>query len=116
MEVQIDKKLLDKIMNNLELTEGGKHSHWNVWDIVNHVYDSVYMYFKLAMVEEKNLREKYEKKVIEKVTEIDKLQEEITALRIRCGEEGEEGVDEDGSVPLQERSSRLERLSRPYGV
>lgn len=115
-EVQIDKTLLDKIMNRLDLKEGGKHGHWNVWDVVNHVYDSVYMYFKLANVEERNLREKYEKKVVEKVEEIDKLREEITALRIRCGDQSEEGTQEDRSVPSKKRSPRLERVSRPYGV
>lgn len=87
-EVQIDKTLLDKIIKRFDFE--GKDKNKNVWEIVNDIYDYVYMYFKLVLNEEKVLREKYENKVIEKVKIIDELEKKIEKLT-----SGEERPEED---------------------
>lgn len=116
--VDIDYKLLDRIMENPKIEK------MNAWEAVKHVYGATYMYFKLAVNEEKNLREKYEKKIVEKVGELTQIENELKAYKEKYGDLGEqvsaenkEEVEEATNVLPLHKGSEIDKGSTgPSGV
>ena len=122
--IDIDYDLFDKIIAGFDFE--GKDKSLNHYEVCKRIYESTYMYCKFAVVEEKHLREKYEKKVVEKVGLIIELEATIKAYEEKFGkidlgkqvpEEGESEAQETAEVlPLHEGSEGDKRDSGPRGV
>lgn len=88
-EVDIDKALLHKILNNHDFTR------MNMMEVVNIIYESTYMAWYLKWYDEMMRREKYENTIIDKVGVISQLEEEIKAYKEKFGTLGDSSTEED---------------------
>ena len=76
-----------------KLLENPKIMQMNQLEVCKFIYEATFMKYSIKFYEELYLREKYEKKIIELRTELDKALDEIKELK---GEHvSEEGTDED---------------------
>lgn len=67
-----------------KLLENPKIMQMNQLEVCKFIYEATFMKYSIKFYEEMYLREKYEKRIIEMRTEIDKLQEEVDTLKGEC--------------------------------
>ena len=92
--IDIDYDLFDKIIAGFDFA--GKDKMLNHYEVCKRVYESSYMYMKFAVVEEKTLREKYEKTIVEKVKLTGELEAKIKAYEKIYGTLERSAVPEEG--------------------
>ena len=89
IDTDIDWKLFDKIVENLDL------ENLTMLQVVQRVYESTAMYYSLKYHEAKGEADHVTKRMVERVQEVEDLKQEVRDLRARLPEEGEEGLAED---------------------
>lgn len=99
METSINKNLLNKLLENNDLTK------LNMFEVINFIYDATYIHYSTKFFEEKTMRETVEKRIVDKNIEIDRLTERTATLETLLEQSG---ID----IPKESES----KIEKPKGV
>ena len=90
MQIELQKpsrETLDNIISSID--KQMNLEKLNMYEVAWEIYERTYYKYAIKTQEERYLREKYERTVVEKCTEIDKLKEEIKGLEDKLSKNGE---------------------------
>jgi len=78
---QVNWKLFQGFMENMKIVDSKGKELMNPYQVCQNLFEMTFYHYALKYMEEKHLRIKYEGKVIEKVGDIRKLDDEIKELK-----------------------------------